>query len=59
MLERMYRKWYVPPLLAGLQTGKTTLEISLTTPQKTGHSITGGPRLNALGNILRRGSNME
>jgi hypothetical protein len=37
MLERMWRKWNTPPLLVGLQTGITTLEICLEVPQKTGN----------------------
>jgi hypothetical protein len=40
MLVRMWRKRDTPPLLVGLQTGTTTLEISLKVPQKTGHSST-------------------
>jgi hypothetical protein len=39
MLARMWRKRNTPPLLVGLQTGTTTLEISLAVPWKTGHSI--------------------
>jgi hypothetical protein len=35
--EKMWRKRNTPPLLVELQAGKTTLEISLTIPQKTGH----------------------
>jgi hypothetical protein len=34
MLERMCRKKNCPPLLVGLQTGTTTLEIHLEAPQK-------------------------
>jgi hypothetical protein len=34
MLERMWRKRNTPPLLVGLQTGTTTLEINLEVPQK-------------------------
>ena len=41
MLARMRRKNNTPPLLVGLQTGTTTLEISLAVPQKIGHSTTG------------------
>jgi hypothetical protein len=33
MLARMWRKRNTPPLLVGLQTGTTTLEISLAVPQ--------------------------
>jgi hypothetical protein len=38
MLARIRKKRNSPPLLVGLQTGTTTLEISLTVPQKIGHS---------------------
>jgi hypothetical protein len=34
MLERMWRNRNTPPLLVGLQTGTTTLEINLEFPQK-------------------------
>jgi hypothetical protein len=34
MLERMWRKRNTPPLLMGLKTGTTILEISLEVPQK-------------------------
>jgi hypothetical protein len=34
MLVRMWRKRKTPPLLVGLQTGVTTLEINLVVPQK-------------------------
>jgi hypothetical protein len=34
MLERMWRKRNTPPLLVGLHTGTTTLEINLEVPQK-------------------------
>jgi hypothetical protein len=43
MLVRMWRKRKTPPLLVGLQTGTTTLEISLAVPHKCGHSTTGEP----------------
>ena len=36
MLARMWRKRNTPPLLLGLQTGTTTLDISLVFPQKIG-----------------------
>jgi hypothetical protein len=36
MLKRMWRKRNTPPLLVGLQTGKTTLEINLEVPEKIG-----------------------
>jgi hypothetical protein len=34
MLERVWRKRNIPPLLMGLQAGTTTLEISLAVSQK-------------------------
>ena len=37
MSERMWRMKNTPPLLVGLQTGTTTLEISLEVLQKTGN----------------------
>ena len=37
MLVRMWRKRDTPPLLAGLQAGTTTLEISFVVPQKIVH----------------------
>jgi hypothetical protein len=37
MLVRMGRKSNTPPLLVGLQTGKTFLEINLEVPQKIGN----------------------
>jgi hypothetical protein len=36
MLESMWRKKTTAPLLVGLQTGTTTLEINLEVPQKIG-----------------------
>jgi hypothetical protein len=39
----MCRKRTTPPLLVGLQTGTTTLEIILVVHQKIGHSTAGGP----------------
>jgi len=38
MLARMWRERNTPPLLVGLQTGTTTLEISLAVLQKIGNS---------------------
>jgi hypothetical protein len=38
MLKRMWRKRNTIPLLVGLQTGMTTLEIILVVPQKIGRS---------------------
>jgi hypothetical protein len=43
MLVWMWRKRNTHPLLMGLQTGTTTLEISLAVPQKIGHSATQEP----------------
>ena len=40
MLAMMWRKMNTPPLLVGLQTCTTTLEISLAVPQIIGHSTT-------------------
>jgi hypothetical protein len=40
MLKKMWRKRNTPPLLVGLQTCTTTLEIVLEVPQKIGHSTT-------------------
>jgi hypothetical protein len=34
MVVRMWRKWNTPPLLVGMQGGKTSLEISLAVLQK-------------------------
>ena len=43
----------IPPLLAGLQSGTTTLEISLAVPQKIGHSTTGGSCNTSPGHISK------
>jgi hypothetical protein len=40
MFTRMWRKRNTPPLLVGLQTGTTTLEINLEVPQKIGSRAT-------------------
>jgi hypothetical protein len=40
MLVRMRRKRNTPPLLVGLQAGKTTLEINMMVPEKIGKSFT-------------------
>jgi hypothetical protein len=40
MLERMWRKRNTTPLLLGLKTGTTTLEINLEVPQKIGNKNT-------------------
>jgi hypothetical protein len=49
MLVRMWRKRNTPPLLVGLQTGTTTLEINLEVPQKIGNRSTRFPVLPFLG----------
>jgi len=49
MLARMWRKRNTPPLLVGLQTATTILEISLEVPQKIGHWTTWGPSNTLLG----------
>jgi len=54
MLARMWRKRNTPPLLVGLQTGTTILEISLEVPQEIGHWITWGPSCTSLGHIPKR-----
>jgi hypothetical protein len=51
MLERMWRKSNTPPLLVGLQTGTTTLEINLEVPQKIGNRSTWRPSYAILGNV--------
>jgi hypothetical protein len=51
MLARMWRERNTPPLLMGLQAGKTTLEISLEVPQKIGHGTTGGSSYTTPGHI--------
>jgi hypothetical protein len=40
MLAKMLRKRKAPPLLVGLQTGITNLEINLDVPQKIGNRST-------------------
>lgn len=45
----MWRKKKTPALLVGLQTGTTTMEISLAVPQKIGHSTTEDPSITVLG----------
>jgi hypothetical protein len=51
MLARMWRKRNTPPLLVGLQTCTTTLEISLAVPQKIGQSTKGGSHHTSSGHI--------
>jgi len=49
MLLRMWRKRNTPPLLVGLQTGTTILEINLEVPQKIGNrSICEDPAISLL-----------
>jgi hypothetical protein len=40
MLVRMWRKRNTPPLLVGLQTGSTTLQINLEVPEQIGNRST-------------------
>ena len=54
MLAKMLRKRKAPPLLVGLQTGITNLEINLDVPQKIGNRSTWRPRYTTLGNIPKR-----
>jgi len=49
MLARMRRKRNTPPLLLGLQTGKTILEISLEVPQKIDIELPEDPAIPLLG----------
>jgi hypothetical protein len=51
MLVRIWRKRNTPPLLVGLQTGTTTLEINLEVPQKIGNGSTLRPSYTTLGHI--------
>ena len=50
----MWRKRNTTPMLVGLQAGTTTLEISLSVPQKTGHDTSGGPCYTIPGHIAIR-----
>jgi hypothetical protein len=45
MLKRIWRKRNTPPLLVGLQTGTTTLEINLEVPQKIGIDLPEDPAI--------------
>jgi hypothetical protein len=49
MLARMWRKRNIPPLLAGLQTGTTTLEIRLVVPRKLDIVLPEDPAIPLLG----------
>jgi len=51
MLERMWSKGNCPPLLMGVQTGTTTLEINLVVSQKIGNSPTTRCNYISLGHI--------
>jgi hypothetical protein len=54
MLSRVWRKRNTSPLLVGLQTGTTTLEINLEVPQKIGTRSTWRHINTILGNIPKR-----
>jgi hypothetical protein len=54
MLERLWGKRNTSPLLVGLQTGTTTLEINLECPQKIRNRFTWRPSYTTLGNIPKR-----
>ncbi|EDL77584.1 rCG25155 [Rattus norvegicus] len=45
----MWRKRNTPPLMVGLQTGTTSLEISLTVPQKIEIALPEDPAIPLLG----------
>jgi hypothetical protein len=49
MLERIWRKRNTLPLLVGLQTGPTSLEINLEVPQKIGINLLEDPAIPLLG----------
>jgi len=59
MLARIWRKRNTAPLLVELQTGTTTLEISLEDPQKIGYSTFWGPSYTSPGHILKRCPHMQ
>ena len=54
MLVRMERRRHTPPLLMGLQTGTTTVEINMVVPQKIGNRSIWRPSYTTLGNITKR-----
>ena len=58
MLVRTWRKKNTSPLLVGLQTGTTTLEINLVFLQKVGNRSTKRPSYTTLRNIPKRYSTM-
>jgi hypothetical protein len=49
MLVMMWRKRITPPLLLGLQTGTTTMEINLEVSQKMGTDLPEDPGIPLLG----------
>jgi len=49
MLERMWRKRNIPPLLLGLQTSTTSLKICPEFPQKLDIALPGDPAIPPLG----------
>ena len=51
MLERMWSNRNTPPLLVGMQTYTTTLEISMEISQKIGNQPTSGHSNTTLGHI--------
>ena len=54
MLEGMWSKGNTHPLLVGMQTFATTLEISVAASQETRSQPTSGPSNSILGNIPKR-----
>jgi hypothetical protein len=54
MLMRMWRKRNTPPLIVGLQTGTTTLEINLVVPWKIVNRYTLRPIYTTPGHIPKR-----
>ena len=54
MLERMWSKGNTHPLMVGMQTCATTLEISMTLSQKIGNQPTSGSNSTTFGNIPKR-----
>jgi hypothetical protein len=49
MLVRTWREMNTPPLLVGVQTGTTTLEINLEVPQYMGNNLPENPTVLLLG----------
>ena len=49
MLERMWIKGNIPPLLVGMQTCTTTIEISVVVSQKIGINLPQDPAIPLLG----------